>query len=909
MLIRSFFLACTAIVAVHCSAAPLTPEQTKFFETKIRPVLVKECYGCHSSKAGAARGGLRLDNQRLMQLGGDSGASIVPGDLEESLLFNAITHEDFVMPPKRKLSNDIIEDFRQWILMGAPDPRVTEIAEIKSTISTEDIDEAKDNFWAYQHPTKPVTPTNKNSDWARTEIDHFVLNKLEEAHLQPSDDADSYKVLRRLCFDLVGLPPTAEQIEYFNQRWQHDPDEAIKLVVDRLLDMPQYGERWGRHWLDVARYAESTGREVNQTFPHAWRYRDYVIESFNDDKPFDRFVQEQIAGDLLPVDSDEQWAENLIATGFLAMGTKNINENNGRQFAADLVDEQIDTTTRVFLGTSVACARCHDHKFDAIPQTDYYAMAGIFASTRTYFGNPPSKFGSFAGLQTKRQSSLILLPIDDPNPFDKSLSQAEMREMESQISDLSEEIAASRRQRNSPNNGTNPIINFARLSSQRALVSAKLAVVDDNGNPRSYCMGVQDAANPADTRLLVRGEVDELGQVVQRGFPQVLSDHSTSISGGSSGRLELAQWIGSDDNPLTARVMVNRIWQHLVGQGIVKSTENFGVTGQAPSHPELLDYLAVQFVKSGWSVKTVIREITKSRVYRISSQYDQKKFEYNPDNELLWRANPRRLDAEALRDAMLSIAGTLDTERPRASDVAKAGYVRVRNGRIGDPRDQLREAANKMSPTSREMFQQRFQQMRGGGGRPSSNNGQRPGMSGRRSFSGRPSFSGREGQTPEDARRMYAEMQKMRKTIEDLASKQPLDVEDAKYRSVYMPVVRDEVPRSLYVFDFAEPSMVIGTRESSNTPNQSLYMMNNPFVIGRSQEFADRLVNENSTASEQIKMAFVLAYGRQPTSGERAATAKFLSLLSNGSRRKVGESTLAVVCQSLFAAAEFRYID
>ena len=376
------------LVALAASAAfgnELTPDQTKFFETKIRPVLIKECYGCHSNASGNVRGGLRLDTKQLTRLGGSSGPAVVPGDLDESLLFGAINHDDFEMPPSRKLPAKVIADFQAWIEMGAPDPRETKISEIRSSISGEDIEAARQNFWAYQRPVKRTPPVTATGGWAKTDIDRFVLARLEQASLPPAADAEPYQVLRRLCFDLIGLPPTPQQIQAFTARWQENPDRAIAQLADRLLESEQFGQRWARHWLDVARYAESTGREVNMTYPHAWRFRDYVIESFNADKPFDRFVQEQIAGDLLPAKTDEEWTENLIATTFLAMGPKNVNEQNRVQFEADLIDEQIDATTRVFLGMSVACARCHDHKFDAIPQTDYYAMAGIFGSATTYF--------------------------------------------------------------------------------------------------------------------------------------------------------------------------------------------------------------------------------------------------------------------------------------------------------------------------------------------------------------------------------------------------------------------------------------------------------------------------------------------------------------------------------------------
>ena len=883
-----FALVAVCLGAMNLHAEPLTPDELKFFETKIRPVLVKECYGCHSNKAGNVRGGLRLDTKQLTYVGGSSGPAIVPGDLEGSLLYNAIIHEDFVMPPKRKLADSVIADFRKWIEMGAPDPRENKIAEIKSTITDEDIQDAKENFWAYKKPVRQTPPRVENTDWIKTDVDRFVLAKLEQSELQPAQDAESYKVLRRICFDLVGLPPTPKQIDYFSKIWAIDPDKAISHVVDRMLDSPQFGERWGRHWLDVARYAESTGRGVNMTYPHAWRYRDYVIDSFNADKPFDQFVQEQIAGDLLPAKTDQQWADNLVATGFLAMGPKNVNEQNAVQFRADLVDEQIDTTTRVFLGASVACARCHDHKFDAIPQTDYYAMAGIFAGTTTFFGNPPSELGSFSNVQARRQSSLLLLPVDDPNPYDKKYSPQELADLRGQLDDARQQLFDMRRGGQSGSTGgANPQQQRIRLNNVMAGVSAKLAVVDSDGNPRSYCMGVQDGESSGDVRVLVRGEIDQPGQSVPRGAARILCDDPLSITSRSSGRLELARLIGSDANPLTARVMVNRIWQHLIGKGIVTSTENFGVTGQAPSHPELLDHLAVQFVDSGWSVKTIVREIATSHVYRIRSTYDERKFQYDPDNALVWRANPRRLDAEAMRDAMLSVSGQIDLDRPRGSEVAKAGYVRVRDGVVGDPRELARAAVESMRAGGATS---RGGQTRGGFGQA--------GQQGRGRFGSR----GRSGMQGAGGQSAYND-------VVNRVQNQ-LDMQDAKFRSVYLPIVRDEVPRSLEVFDFADSNTVIGTRESSNTANQALYMMNNPFVIAQSEALARRVADEGTRVSDQIEAAFLLTYGRPPTSGERAATASFLKTFApTTSFRSRGAETLTALCQSLFASAEFRYID
>ena len=867
--------------AMSAHADELSREQLSFFETKIRPVLIRECYGCHSNKSGNVRGGLRLDTKQLMLIGGGSGPAIVPGNLEDSWLYNAITHQDFVMPPKRKLPQSVIDDFRKWIEMGAPDPRVNAITQVNSKISKDDIQRSKASFWAYQKPVKQVPNAVEDKAWAKTDIDRFILAKLEQADLKPTGDAEAWKVLRRLTFDLVGLPPNAEEIKSFNTNWNRDPDRAIATVVDLLLKKKQYGERWGRHWLDVARYAESTGREVNMTYPQAWRYRDYVIDSFNADKPFDRFVQEQIAGDLLPVKTDEQWGENLIATTFLAIGARNVNEQNPVQFAANVADEQIDATTRVLMGMSVACARCHDHKFDAIPQADYYAMAGIFQSMETYFGNPQSKYGSFSGAQAKQNSTLLILPIDDPNPFDKKYTAAEFKQLNDDMLAKKSEMVASRRNRQDAGSSANAQRNRAVMLNALASLSGKLAAVDDKGNPLSFSMGVQERDVPSDAKLLVRGEIDQPAQTIARGFPTVLTSSPAKISSKSSGRLELARWIGSDDNPLTARVMVNRIWLHLIGKGIVTSTENFGTTGQMPSHPELLDYLAVRFVESGWSVKAVIREIVTSRVYRIQSTFNEQHHEYDPDNALVWRANPRRLDAEAIRDAMLTISGEIDFERPRASEVAKAGYVRVQSGQLKPPGrpegGSTQQGGQRLQPGNRSQSG-RFQPS--GQGRP----GRRPGGKGRPAGSGPP---GRRG-----------------------GATNPLDMETAKFRSVYLPIVRDEEPRSLAVFDFADSSTIIGEREASNTANQSLYMLNNPFVIQQSEAFAQRLSQSSSRSTTQVEQAFLLAYGRPPTTGERTAMSSFVrNFASSTSSRERDQATLAALCQSLFASAEFRYVD
>lgn len=877
----TLLLSACLVVTLHLPTAwaeEITAEQTSFFESKIRPVLIQECYGCHSSKAGNVRGGLRLDTQALTHIGGASGPAVVPGNLQQSLLYNAINHEDFEMPPRRKLSQSVIDDFRKWIEMGAPDPRKTDVAEIKSTVTDDDIDQARQSFWAFQKPIKPPAPLTEDNSWPSGEIDRFLLAKLEAAGMAPATDASATDVLRRLHFDLVGLPPSPTQLAKFTDAWNKSSAQAVAAEVERLLESEQFGERWGRHWLDVARYAESTGREVNVTYPHAWRYRDYVIASFNADKPFNTFVQEQIAGDLLPAKNDAEWAENLIATTFLAIGPKNVNEQNRAQFAADLVDEQIDATTRVFLGMSVACARCHDHKFDAIGQTDYYALAGIFGNAVTYFGNPPSEYGSFTAVQQRQTSSLIRLPIDDASSFDTRYSPTELAELKDNIADALEELSKLRRSRSPADDNTNSQRQRIVLTARLADLSAKLAVVDEQGQPLSYCMGIQDKGPPRNKALLVQGEIDQAGPVVKRGIPRVLCSTPVNIDSQSSGRLEFARWLGSDQNSLVARVMVNRTWQHLIGQGLVNSPENFGVTGQYPSHPELLDYLAVRFVEQGWSVKSLVREIANSRAYRMASTFDPVKHEQDPDNALVWRANLRRLEAEAIRDAMLSISGEIELAPPRGSLVAEAGYTRVRNGILGDPRETLRSAMQ--SRPEPEFIRGRMRP--GSGGMLSQ---RRPGLAG----------ASRESMMAESTRKLTNQ----------------LDMEQAKFRSVYLPIVRDEVPRSLEVFDFANADTITGIRETSNTPNQALYMLNNRFVLQQSDAFAQRVMAEHSQTAERVDYAFKLAYGRQPTASERAATLTFArSFSSSGGRSKESVTeTWSAICQALLAAAEFRLIE
>ncbi|MEK0424390.1 MAG: hypothetical protein RJB11_481, partial [Planctomycetota bacterium] len=492
----------------------LTPEQLDFFESKIRPVLIENCYRCHSASEQSVRGGLSVDNREALLAGGESGAAIVPGDLENSILWHAINYRDYRMPPRGKLPPQVIADFKTWIQMGAPDPRVNQGVVVNSKVTAEDIEKGK-SFWSFVQPKKVEPVVEKHQAWGQTPIDRYVASKWEEQQIEPSEDCDPNTLVRRLTFDLTGLPPSPEQRAGFLRDWNASPQDAIERMVDELLASEQYGQHWGRHWLDVARYAETSGKESDVTFPNAWRYRDYVIESFQKDKPYDRFIMEQVAGDLLAVSNDQQWNENLIATGFLAVGPKSLAEQNPRQFQADLIDEQIDTTTRVVLGLSVGCARCHDHKFDPIPQSDYYALAGIFQSTETFYGGARSN-------RNRQPSDWIRLPIADPESSKSIMSPQDVADLKKELQERQQELAEARRaQRTGANNAG---LNANLLDQIVSQIRDRIGSVDDQGRPVSVCMGVQDRTNARNARVLVRGEIDQPAQEVPRGFVQVLGN-------------------------------------------------------------------------------------------------------------------------------------------------------------------------------------------------------------------------------------------------------------------------------------------------------------------------------------------------------------------------------------------------
>ena len=593
--------------AVAADESPMPPRKAaEYFEKSVRPVLAENCFNCHSDRKQKA--GLRLDSRQAMLTGGESGPAIVPGHPEQSLLLKALHYrDDLKMPPKGQLPAEHIAALTTWIKQGAPWPEAAQ--ELRPVVQGSSFKIApKDRaFWSFQPISAPPVPTAGgmpalpgdsrpsalHNTWAKTPVDHFVLAKLEEKHLRPVAAADKRTLIRRATFDLIGLPPTPQEIDAF---LQDESPEAFARVVDRLLASPHYGERWARHWLDVARYGEDQAHMFEaRKYPQGFRYRDWLVRAFNNDMPYDRFVMEQIAGDLLDL---PERLENAPALGFFALGPVYY----GDPKKLDQYDDRIDTLSRGFLGLTVACARCHDHKFDPISTKDYYGLAGIIASTD--------------------YAEIPLVSVAEVEKAKQALTEQQKKK---------------------------------KVAPKYPLVHA-----------------VKDG-KPVTLNVHIRGNPATLGEDAPHGFLSILTSGNHGPFTNGSGRLDLARAIASVDNPLTARVMVNRIWKHHFGKGLVRTPSNFGALGEPPTHPELLDHLASHFIASGWSVKQMHREIMLSAVYQSSSRSDGRNEDVDADNKLLWRMNRRRLEVESWRDAMLAVAGKLDeTLGGPSTDLANA---------------------------------------------------------------------------------------------------------------------------------------------------------------------------------------------------------------------------------------------
>jgi Protein of unknown function (DUF1553)/Protein of unknown function (DUF1549)/Planctomycete cytochrome C len=905
------------------------PAAVEFFEAKVRPLLVNRCQTCHGG--GKAKGGLRLESRAQAMAGGDTGPALVPGKPDESLMVEAIKYgDDLRMPPKSKLPPEEIATLTRWVEQGAPWP-VGGVKSASGQVKTFNLQE-RARHWSLQ-PVKDFAPPEvKDSAWPTNPVDRFLLAKLEAKGLKPAGDADKRTLIRRVAFDLIGLPPRPDEVEAFVN--DTSPD-AYEKLVERLLASPHYGERWGRHWLDLVRFAETSGHEFDYEIPMAFRYRDYVIRAFNADVPYDQLVVEHVAGDLLPEPRREPGTgnnESVLGTGFFRLHEGVHSPVDLKEDGASKFDNQIDVLSKTFLGLTVACARCHDHKFDAIKTQDYYALNGILSSSRhtLAFLDPSAKFApKLAELEEIRSQiaaryqgpSVAPRKVDATSPdivfedfssptyanwfvnghaFGKGPTQpgswrVRGDKVEALEPGLAHSGAISDRLRGVLRSKTftltKPYIHYLAAGKGgrinvvidsfekiRAPIYGDLthdvnheafhwntidvaqwvghtaylelddgATVDFTGGqsfirdgkgyiavdeirfahgpapnlpartaPESF--GPEERlkdlkplldrykeveaslpeptlgqalteGTPVDAKIHIRGSTKILGEVAPRRFLEVFEGTAPAPTPEGSGRLELARKMVDPNNPLTARVMVNRIWHHHFGRGIVPTVDDFGAMGREPTHPDLLDYLACRFVASGWSIKAMHRLILTSRAYRTSSQLTPDADRLDPSNELWHRREVRRLEAESIRDSILAVSGRLD---PTLFGPSVAPHLT-------------------------------------------------PFMEGR----GRPGHSG------------------------------PLD--GAGRRSIYINVRRNFLTPMLLAFDYPTPASTMGRRNVSNVPAQALTLMNDPFLIGQAKVWASRVRKDAKVpASDSIETMYREAFGRSPSDDERAAALGFL---------------------------------
>lgn len=1056
-------LCCLSLFASSIPADELTkpdPAAIEFFENKIRPVLSEHCYKCHSSDAKSVKGGLLLDTREGTRKGGDSGPAVVPGNVDESLLIAALTFESFEMPPTGKLSDSVINDFRKWIESGAADPR-----DGKVTSSSIDFEEAR-RFWSFQPVHRPGRPSVKNKSWVKSELDYFTLAQLEQRGLTPAGPATKHELIRRATFDLTGLPPTPEEVKAFVA--DESPD-AFAKVVDRLLDSPHYGERWGRHWLDVARYAEDQAHTFAvRANTSGFRYRDWVIDAFNSDLPYNQFVRLQIAGDLIGPQTEGSY-DHLVALGLFGLGAQYYKNSDAARAAADELDDRVDTLTRGFLGLTVSCARCHDHKFDPIPTRDYYSLAGIFRSSKLHtvplcspedlnkynegqqqIKTSDAEFKKFVAdarataaerkvdeiarymiavwkhhsaqaagkpvktsdlarqenisefllkrwisfLDQKQKGKIAALnswyeaidslPKSDSSDVPAQIQQA-ASEFQSRISqqiDIRDGVATANLVKPDPNRPhkpgsprfVTPLVTKVRPTAgiDVDITGAKelFLVVSDGGNGKScdhsdwlnpvlvgeqgtlkltdlkwkklegfsggkinknytgqplrvggkqyengigvhaptqivydipdgytrfkavggldnsgsdqggcgeeasiqfsvytepptegpatpgqdlltkvlgkdgpfavrdedlgsFLAGDQQAEynrlktaidearknappmyavahsyredRPADMKVFVRGNPANQKEVAPRQFLQVLAAADSKPYQNGSGRLELANDIANSANPLTARVMVNRIWQKHFGRGIVNTPSNFGHLGERPTHPMLLDYLASVFVESGWSIKAIHREIMLSATWQLSSAPDSRNAEIDADNRFLWRMNRRRLDVESWRDALLQVSGRLDRS-------------------MGGPSTNLADSSNTR-------------------------------------------------------------------------------------RTVYAKVSRHQLDNLLRLFDFPDANITASKRSETTVPQQQLFVLNSDFMVNQAKSFAVRLQQTEGTTADRIRLGILLAYGRPATEREVELGQLYLASKDDESDNSNRLNRWQRYTQVLLGANEFMYVD
>lgn len=941
-------LTCPPIVVAQTST--LAPDELEFFEKQVRPLLVEHCYECHA--AGEKNGGLLLDSRDGVLKGGDTGPALLVGQPDKSLLIEAVRYKnhDLQMPPNKPLSETQVGVLVDWVKRGAPDPREATGAPTAAPLKGMSLDDGR-RFWSFQPISDPAIPAVKHTEWVRTPIDAFILNTLDKNELSPAPLANKQTLIRRASFDLIGLPPTESEVAEF---LADESSDAFEKVVDRLLESPQYGVRWGRHWLDVARYADSNGLDENLAFGNAWRYRDYVVDAFNHDKPFDRFVMEQIAGDLLPDHS----LETHMATGFLVLGAKVLAEPDREKLTMDTIDEQIDTLGKAFMGMTLGCVRCHDHKFDPISQADYYAMAAIFKSTKTFgdsntgaikhwheinfatveekeklkavdaaiaekqkaassfkskvmteirekaraqaveylvqalridLDTPLTEVATIAaphglhprilhhcrrhlafhaddpffakwhevanstpkltGVEPARTQDIAKSCDDDPKSdtpqTDKATDKASLHPVAAHYGPLFEAARkwADEKKKDAklkPHDDPQVMAAHAALfdTSGFLTVPAKVGFAFDETSLaeynrlaeearvlESFSPDVPTAMSVAENKVLtsvpihIRGSHRNLGDPIQRGFPQVMQPVGSQpiLPRNSSGRLELARWLASSTHPLTARVYVNRIWRWHFGIGLVGSTENFGVLGDQPTHPELLDWLTRNFIESGWSTKDLHRLIMRSSCYQTASAHSdpvmQKRMaEVDAENKWLSTFRMQRLDAEQVRDSILYVAGRLDMNLGGKS-------VPLRN----------------------------------------------------------------------------------RQFVFDHTS-----IDHTKYeslrRAIYLPIIRNNLYTMFEQFDFPDPTMPTGHRHTTTVAPQALLLMNSDLVMDSADALAQTIINSTEDFTGRVHALTGRLFGRAATAEELAAIQRFFDKQSDQGK------AWSLVCQNLMVSNEFFWI-
>lgn len=901
----------------------------EFFESKVRPIFATKCQGCHSGKQ--PRAGLDLTSANGFVKGADSGPVVNTAKPEESALLRAVGYLDKIkMPPTGRLSDAEVEAITAWVKSGAKWPGATAMPAATATAPKPGgFSRAQKAFWSFQPLKKVELPEPKQARWVRSPIDRFLLAKLEEKGLQPAAEADKLTLLRRATYDLTGLPPTEADIKAF---LADESPKAFEKVVDRLLDSPRYGEKWGRHWLDVARYADSTGADEDHRYVHSWRYRDYVIDAFNRDMPYNEFLKEQIAGDLLPAPPGHDVnVRGTIATGFLALGPKLIAEQDKLKMFYDTVDEEIDVMGKTVLGLTVACARCHDHKFDPITTKDYYALASIFASTKQFekLEGTVSKlyFAPLSDNKTAQTWADHQKRIEDkqkeidgvvgneakayrtslmPRIAEYMLAARQVYEKNGKV----DEIAAAQKLKadvlrrwvdylkpqrerrvhiekwqNAPAEAwpetarayqqafeaTVTLREDAMAKWKAASAEAKAKGVTPPEAPKFFpgddrfytettsgkgpmalpekketvfsaeatakyaalqeeMKAIKAAAPPeppfacgfaegkiVDQPVFHRGNPEAKGEIVPKRFPVILAgENQPPVKG--SGRLELAEWVASGKNPLPVRVVVNRIWQWHFGEGIVRTPSNFGITGERPTHPELLEWLSNEFMAQGWSFKKMHRLLMLSSAYRMSSEVTEDKTEKDADNRLVSRFPMRRLTVEEMRDTMLLLDGSID--------LAVGGTMLAGKG------------------TDKEFSDDR----------------------------------------------------------------KSLDPDNSTRRMVYLPLRRSNLASVLNLFDFGDATTHNEIRSQTNVAPQALYMMNSRFVAQRAVKFADRLKSEAQTDRERVETAWLRAVGRPPQAQDIDDALTYVARFpaANGNGNSV--SPWASYCRALISSNDFLYV-